>query len=50
MLKYSLFSLRRTFLRAVNLTPLDPAKRERWQTSMEPVYQRYVEARRKGHL
>ncbi len=43
-------TVRRTYLRAVNLTPLDPAKRERWQTSMEPVYQRYVEARRKGHL
>ena len=41
---------RRRFLRMVNLTPLDPAKRERWQTSMEPVYERYMEARRKGHL
>ena len=41
---------RRRYLRTVNLTPLDAAKRERWQTSMEPVYERYMEARRKGHL
>ena len=40
----------RRYLRTVNLTPLDPAKRERWQTSMEPVYEHYMEARRKGHL
>ena len=42
--------VRRRFLRAANLTPLDPAKREGWQTSMEPVYERYLEARKKGHL
>ncbi len=43
-------AIRRKLLRTVNLTPLDPAKRERWQTSMEPVYERYMEARMKGHL
>ena len=41
---------RRRYLRAVNLTPLDPAKRDRWQTSLEPVYAQYLEAREKGHL
>ena len=41
---------RRRFLRIMNATPLDVAKRERWQTSLEPVYERYMEARKKGHL
>lgn len=43
-------TVRRRFLRTVNLTPLDGAKRERWQTSMERIYERYREAREKGHL
>ena len=43
-------AVRRRFLRAVNLTPLDAAKRDRWQTSMESIYQRYRKAREKGHL
>lgn len=43
-------TVHRRFLRTVNLTPLDGAKRERWQTSMESIYERYREARKKGHL
>ena len=41
-------TLRRSFIRIANLTPLDPAKASRWQTSMEPIYERYLNARAKG--
>lgn len=41
-------ALRRSFIRIANLTPLDPAKAARWQTSMEPIYERYLNARAKG--
>ncbi len=43
-------AVRRRFLRTVNLTPLDIAKGRRWQTSMEPVYEHYLEAQKKGYL
>lgn len=40
----------RRMLRCVNLTAADPGKHDKWATSMEPIYTRYLEARRKGHL
>lgn len=43
-------AITRRMLRCVNLTASDPGKHDTWATSMEPIYTRYLEARRKGHL